>query len=108
MQQQVKEFLRKYWEGFIVYEEFPVLGTKMRIDFFNATRKIAIEVNGDQHREFSPHFHNGSHVQYFSQMRRDQKKYEWCEINGIKLVEIYKEDLPLTQQFFARMEVSLV
>lgn len=108
MQAEVKKFLRKYWEGFIVYEEFPVIGTRMRLDFFNATRRIAVEVNGDQHREFTPHFHSGKRVNYFFQLRRDSKKEDWCEINGITLVSIYSEDLPLTVQFFSRIGVGLV
>jgi len=108
MQSSVKKFLRTYWEGDIVYEEFPVFGTKMRLDLFNATRKVAIEVNGDQHRKFSPFFHNDSRAKYFYQIKRDQRKYEWCELNGIALVEIYTDDFPLTRQFFARVGAILV
>ncbi len=108
MQKSVKDFLRPYWEGFVCYEEFPVFGTKMRLDLFNATRMIAIEVNGDQHREFTPFFHNNSNVNYFRQIKRDDAKERWCEINGIKLVQIYKEDIPLKREFFTRMGIPLV
>lgn len=108
MQRATKEFLRAYWEGYVCYEEFPVFGTKMRLDIFNATRMIAIEVNGDQHREFTPFFHNNNSLNYFRQIKRDDAKERWCELNKIKLIQIYKEDFPLTQEFFARMGVSLV
>lgn len=108
MQRSAKKFLRRYWEGFVVYEEFPVFGTKMRLDFFNGTRKIAIEVNGDQHREFTPYFHNDSRSQYWKQLKRDVRKLEWCELNGIRLIEIYLEDFPLSVEFFTRMGVALV
>lgn len=108
MQASVKKFLKRYWEGYKVYEEFPVFGTQMHLDFFNATRMVAVEVNGDQHREFTPYFHNDSRVKYWEQMKRDRRKAEWCELNNIKLVEIYEEDFPLTREFFKKQGVDLV
>ena len=39
-----KQFLQKYWKHHIVFEEFPVAGTKLTLDFYNATKKIAVEV----------------------------------------------------------------
>ena len=53
-----KQFIKTYWQNHIVYEEFPVYGTRMKVDIVNATRKIAIEVNGPQHNKFNKFFHN--------------------------------------------------
>jgi hypothetical protein len=49
IQKEVKKFLKTYWENQVVYEEFPVYGTRMKVDILNATKKIAVEVNGPQH-----------------------------------------------------------
>ena len=61
LQFEVKQFLKEFWLNHIVYEEFPVYGSRMRVDFLNATRKIAVEVNGAQHASFNKFFHQNSH-----------------------------------------------
>ena len=48
----VKQFLEPYWNRHVVFEEFPVVGTKMSLDFFNANKKVAIEVQGAQHTKY--------------------------------------------------------
>ena len=53
LQFNTKQFFKQYWENHIVYEEFPVYGSRMKVDFINATKKIAVEVNGQQHDEFN-------------------------------------------------------
>ena len=88
----VKKFLEKHWSKQVVFEELPVAGTKMSIDFYNATKKIAIEVQGAQHTKYIPYFHNGQKVNFLHQLRRDKQKKEYCKINGIKLVEIHDKD----------------
>ena len=35
----VKQFLKKYWVGDVVFEELRVVGTRLSLDFFNATKK---------------------------------------------------------------------
>ena len=73
----VKQFLKTYWKGQVVYEEFPVYGTKMSVDILNATKKIAIEVQGRQHNEFNKFFHSDSRLKYLESIKRDLKKAEW-------------------------------
>ena len=46
LQKRVKDFFKPYWLAHIVYEEFPVYGTRLKVDILNATIKVAIEVNG--------------------------------------------------------------
>ena len=46
MQFNVKQYLKKYWSNDIVFEEFPIAGTKMTFDFYNPNKKVAIEHNG--------------------------------------------------------------
>lgn len=90
-QKGVKDFLCPYWQGDIVFEEFKIVGTRMSFDFYNANKKIAIEVQGGQHTKFVKFFH-GDRFKYLEQLKRDDKKLRFCEINGIALVEIYPDD----------------
>jgi very-short-patch-repair endonuclease len=84
-----------------------VVGTKMRVDFLNISKKIAIEVNGDQHSQIH-WFHGHEPANYQAQLIRDVKKERWCEKNGYKFVEIYARDMPLTEKFFLdKYEIQL-
>ena len=92
LQTQVKVFLKKFWKNHIVYEEFPVYGTRMSVDFLNATKKIAIEVNGQQHSQYVKFFH-GSRIYYFKSIKRDVKKAEWLQMNEYVLIELERKDV---------------
>jgi very-short-patch-repair endonuclease len=104
-QLQVKQFLKKYWQGDVVFEELKIVGTRLSLDFFNANKKVAIEVQGQQHFTYVPFFH-GNRANYLSQIKRDVKKFEFCELNKINLVEIYPKD-ELSKEFFERFGVFL-
>jgi hypothetical protein len=104
-QKAVKKFLHSYWKDHIVFEEFPIVGTRMSFDFYNANKKIAIEVQGRQHTQYVPFFH-GNKMNYLSQLRRDQQKLEFCKLNKIKLIEIYDED-KVNKTLFAKNNVVL-
>ena len=92
LQYKVKKSLEKIWANNIVLEEMPVVGTKLSLDFYNANKKIAIEVQGRQHNQYVPHFHGNNKINFIAQLRRDHQKKEFCEINNIKLIELYEED----------------
>lgn len=93
IQFETKQFLRKYWLGHITYEEFPVYGSLMKVDFVNATKKIAIEVQGAQHETFNKFFHDDSRLNYLNSIKRDYNKAVWLEKNGYVLIEIYEKDI---------------
>lgn len=99
MQFNVKQYLKKYWSSDIVFEEFPIAGTKMTFDFYNPNKKVAIEVQGKQHLKYTPFFHGKSKSNFLSQIRRDNDKQKFCELNNIKLVEIYPNDEMSTDLF---------
>ena len=40
------------------------------------------------------------------QLKRDNDKHEFCELNEIKLIEIYEKD-KLTKAFFKKLDVLL-
>lgn len=101
IQQKTKLFLKRFWKNHIVYEEFPVYGSRMKVDFINATKKIAIEVHGPQHSEFNKFFHNNSRLNYLKSIKRDVQKEKWLELNNFTLVEIYYDEVDkLSEKFF--------
>lgn len=100
-----KQFLKPYWESHVVFEEFPVAGTRLRFDFYNANKKIAVEVHGAQHTKYVPFFH-GRKSKFVEQIRRDQQKIDFCELNNIKLVEIFDGDT-LSKKTFKKSGVIL-
>lgn len=93
LQTKVKRFLQNYWKNHIVYEEFPVYGTRMKVDFLNATKKVAIEVNGPQHDSYNSFFHKKSRLNYLKSIKRDCQKAQWLEDNGYKLIELNTEEV---------------
>lgn len=97
-QTSVKKFVKKYWFGNIVFEEFPIVGTRLTLDFYNANKKIAIEVQGRQHTQYVEFFHQ-DRINYLHQLKRDQIKERFCELNNIKLVTIYENDIINTYLF---------
>lgn len=104
-----KQFLKTYWSTQVVYEEFPVYGTLMRVDILNATKNIAIEINGAQHSQFSKHFH-GSRTNYFNSIQRDMLKRGWLEKNGFNIIEIEDHEVAaLSLEFFVKkFNISIV
>jgi len=105
-QKSVKDFLKPYWNRHVVFEEFPVAGTRMTLDFYNANKKIAVEVQGAQHTKHVPFFHGKYKNNYLMQLKRDNLKYDFCELNDIKLVEIYETD-KLSKRFFKKLDILL-
>lgn len=105
-QKSVKDFLQDYWNRHVVFEEFPVAGTRMTFDFYNANEKIAIEVQGGQHTKYVPFFHGNYKNNYLMQLKRDHQKHDFCELNDIKLVEIYEKD-KLSKDFFKKLDILL-
>jgi len=86
-------------------EEMPLVGTLMKFDLVNISKKIVCEVMGSQHTKFNKHFH-GTKNKFLGQVKRDLKKHEWCELNDFRLVEVYSEK-ELTYSFFLEQGVEL-
>ena len=103
IQFKVKQFLKPFWKDQIVYEEFPVYGSRMSVDILNSTKKIAIEVQGKQHFQFNKFFHNNSRIKYLEGIKRDFQKAEWLKENKFTLIEINEEEVnKLTKRFFEK------
>lgn len=106
IQFHTKQFLKRYWKSHIVFEEFPVAGSKLSLDFYNANKKIAVEVQGKQHTKYVPFFHGKNKINYINQLKRDNDKLKFCEMNEIKLIEIYDGDI-LSEDLFKNLGVIL-
>ena len=73
----------------------------MTVDILNATKKLAVEVQGKQHGEFNKFFHSNSRLKYLEGIKRDIKKAEWLENNGFILLEIEENEVDsLSLEFF--------
>ena len=107
IQFKVKQFLKEYWENHIVDEEFPVYGTRMKVDFLNATKKIAIEVNGKQHSSFNKFFHGNSRQKYLQSIKRDHKKFEWLQSNDFEVIEVEQDEVPLLSYEFIKEKFKI-
>ncbi len=55
------------------------------LDFYIPLRKTCVEVHGQQHYKFTPHFH--SNRQGFLRSKiNDREKEEWCVLNKISFI----------------------
>ena len=108
-QYEVKQFFKTFWYGQICYEEFPVYGTRMKVDLNNMTKRIAVESHGAQHESFNKFFHNNSRANYLRSITRDYDKIVWLENNDFKVLEIFEEDLAsLSKKYIMeKFEVSI-
>ena len=109
IQFEVKQFFKTFWYGQICYEEFPVYGTRMKVDLINMTKRIAVETQGAQHESFNKFFHNNSRANYLRSITRDYDKIVWLENNNFKILEIFEEDLAsLSRKYILdKFEVSI-
>jgi hypothetical protein len=107
IQYKVKSFLKEYWSSKIVFEEFPMAGTRLSFDIFNASENIMVEVQGEQHTKYTPFFHGNQKMNYIDQLRRDKQKLDFCRINKIKLIEVYYND-KINKQLFKKQGVALL
>lgn len=68
-------------------EEVPLPGSgKLSADFVVVGRQLMIEVHGEQHYRFVAHFH-GDTTGFVRAQNRDDRKREWCGLNGFTYVE---------------------
>ncbi len=61
--------------------------TKLELDFYIEELKIAFEVQGAQHFQFTPHFHK-TEDDFKLRQRYDEEKKDLCRGAGVKLIEI--------------------
>lgn len=103
IQFKVKKFLEPFWKNHVVFSEFPVFGTRLKIDIFNATKNIAVEIDGNQHNEFNKFFHR-NRLGYLNSLKRDNKKEKFLELNNIKLARVLENEInDISVEYFKEM-----
>lgn len=105
LQKKVKDLLYKHWKADVVFEEFPVLGSRMTIDFYNANKNIAIEVDGMQHYKYNKFFHSNSKHKFLEQLKRDEQKELFCESNSIKLIRIMENE-KIDEELLKKLKIT--
>lgn len=104
-----REILTELYPNHNIYEEVILLGSKtggvssrnLSADFFIPSLLMIVEAHGQQHYEFSPHYH-ANRLQFAKAKSRDRIKQHWCEINNIQYIELpYDES---REQWRARIE----
>lgn len=83
-----REFLKENYPAIQILEEVYLPGEKLYLDFYLPTLKLAIECQGEQHEKFTPFFHKNK-MNFYKSKGRDNRKEEFCKINGIRLVYFY-------------------
>lgn len=85
---RVRNVLRKIYPVDRIMEEVGLPGSDgLRVDFFLPLRKLVVEAHGEQHYRFVAHFH-GTPMGFLQSKQRDRKKLEWCELNGLQVIEL--------------------
>lgn len=74
-----------------VYEEVPIPGSRMRCDFWVPAALVMVEVQGEQHFEFTP-FHHGTRAKFRRAVALDREKSRFCDINQFRLVALRYDD----------------
>ena len=68
------------------------LKSALFLDFFIPHVKLAVEVHGQQHYEYSKFFHKTT-AGFKESLKRDKLKQDWCELNEISLVVLKYSDV---------------
>lgn len=93
IQQTVQDFLFPYWKYDTVLSEYRIPGSLLRLDIFNCTKKIIIEISPeDHHGTFNQFFHKNK-SNYLHSIKRDFAKINWAERNGLNLIELGSDDV---------------
>lgn len=82
--------LRQKYPFDTILEDFYVDGENFYLDFFIPGKKLAVEVQGIQHQEYTPFFHKNQ-AGFKEHIERDQRKLHFCKINRIKLKYVFEE-----------------
>lgn len=109
---EVLDLLYPYIKYDVVLAEFPVVGTRLRYDYIDLNRKLAIECDGVQHDDPLAYHNRGSKAVWLAQIKRDDLKNRMAEANGWTMVRIKPDDMPALRKdikkwFWDTYEVNL-
>jgi len=87
IQFEIGQIVKKRYPLDPILEDITIPETRLSLDFYIPHRKIAVEVQGEQHDQMNPFFHK-THADFEDQKNRDELKRFFCELNNIKLYEV--------------------
>jgi hypothetical protein len=91
---QVRNIIKEVHPTVTLLEEVPIKVLSyhtLYLDFYIPLYKKAIEIHGEQHYRYIPHFHSNK-LSFLKQQKNDRQKVEWCEINNIEIVILSHKD----------------
>lgn len=89
-QYEIGKQLAKQYPHDVIFEEIIISGDGFILDFFIPSINLVVECHGAQHIKHVKHFHKTKR-DFHNQQNTDQKKRDWCELNGFRLIEVYDE-----------------
>jgi hypothetical protein len=81
-----------------------VTNKNLELDLFNEKLMLAVEVQGRQHYEYVPFFHNNNYAVFRNQQYRDEIKRMICEKEGINLIEVPYTVQPEDMEHYLRVK----
>lgn len=90
-QYEVGRSLLQHYPHNIIFEEVYIPVDKMFLDFFIPSLSIVVECHGEQHVKHIKFFH-ATKKDFNDQRDKDQRKRDFCEINNLKLIEVYRHE----------------
>ena len=81
-----------------------VTNKNLELDLFNENLMLAVEVQGRQHYEYVPFFHNNNYAVFRNQQYRDEIKRMICEKEGIRLIEVPYTVQPEDMEHYIRVK----
>lgn len=90
LQYKVGQIIKSKYPLDPILEDVTLPRSRLSLDFFLPMRKIAVEVQGKQHKSFTPFFHK-TKSSFDDQLKRDEEKEFFCQLNEIDLVYIDSE-----------------
>lgn len=86
------QILKSVFPTQLILEEVRIPGSKMRLDIYLPTEKLAIEIQGRQHYEMINFFFS-DRLSFLRARERDSQKARWCFEHKIgMLILSYKEE----------------
>lgn len=90
---KIKSLLKPYWLSDMVFEECYIPGSKLRLDLFNYTKKLIVEISPDKvHLKFNKFFHK-DRQNFLQRLEKDRQKTEWAQKNDLTIVHLYDTDI---------------
>lgn len=92
-QLKVQKFLELFWENDYVLSEAYIPGSKKRLDIWNVTKSIIVEVSPKKvHGEYNAFFHK-SRSGYLKSLKSDNAKVIWAERNNQEIITLDDNDI---------------